>query len=158
MCAGWLQDVPAQQVDVASVLPSLQGATRLVLVGYEADWVDALLPALPAEMRVGLVQVGDPLTQWPRVLANHGGRVQALALANFQSWAGPRSVLLTFVYSVSAGQVFVLPSWLRVAGADVRLQFRSLVGWRIQRLPMTLYPRWLVAADAQTLTALCPQS
>jgi hypothetical protein len=38
----------------------------------------------------------------------------------------------------------------------VRLQFRSLLGWRILDLPLALYPRWLVAAERGTLTELCP--
>jgi hypothetical protein len=90
------------------------------------------------------------------VLANHGGRIEPLTLEDFQAWAGPRSVLLTFVYGAAASQIFVLPAWLRATGPDVRLQFRSLLGWRILDVPMEIYPRWLVAADVHTLTELRP--
>ncbi|MBK6852365.1 MAG: hypothetical protein IPG93_12230 [Burkholderiales bacterium] len=158
VCAGWLAGGPARDVDVDAVLPQLEGISRLVLVGYEAAWVDSLLAKLPAHVRVGLMQVGDPMTHWARLLSNHGGRVEALSLADFQAWAGPRSVMLTFVYGASERQVFVLPSWLRAAGADVRLQFRSLLGWRILDVPLEVYPRWLVAADVQTLTDLRPSA
>lgn len=156
VCAGWLAGAQSPQVDVDAVLPTLAGANRLVLVGYEAAWIDALLAVLPAAVQVGLVQVGDPLAHWARMLANHGQRVQPLSLADFQSWAGPRSVMLTFVYGTSTQQVFVLPAWLRAAGPDVRLQFRSLLGWHILDVPLEVYPRWLVAAELQTLTDLCP--
>jgi hypothetical protein len=154
VCAGWLAGVHAPPLALDPVLPLLHSAARLVLVGHEALWVDALLQALPPTVRVGLVLEGDPQTHWPRVLANHGERVEALSLANFQSWAGPRSVLLTFVYGATASQVFVLPAWLRATGPDVRMQFRSLLGWRILDVPLEIYPRWLVAADAHTLTDL----
>jgi len=156
VCAGWLGGARAPALDVTAVQPLLQGIRRLVLVGHEALWLDALLPTLAPEVRVGLVQEGDPLTLWPRVLANHGGRVEPLALADFQTWAGPRSVLMSFVYGATASQVFVLPTWLRVTGPDVRLQFRALLGWRILDVPLAIYPRWLVAADEQTLTDLRP--
>lgn len=156
VCAGWLAGAQQPQIDVDAVLPQLQGASRLVLVGYESEWVDALLARLPPEVRVGLVQVGDPLANWARVLGNHGARIEPLTLEDFQAWAGPRSVLLTFVYGAAASQIFVLPVWLRTTGPDVRLQFRNLLGWRILDVPMEIYPRWLVAAEAATLTELRP--
>ena len=156
VCAGWLGGGAALQVDVEAIATVLQGAERLVLVGYESAWVDALLAVLPEQVRVGLVLAGDPMTRWERVLANHGGRVEALSLEDFQAWAGSRSVLLTFVYGVSGYQFFALPTWLRVAGPDVRLQFRSLLGWRILDVAMEVYPRWLVAADTHSLTDMRP--
>jgi hypothetical protein len=156
VCAGWLGGVRELQVQVDAIAAVMQGAERLVLVGYESAWVDALLAVLPVQTRVGLVLAGDPLTRWERVLANHGRRVEPLSLEDFQTWAGPRSVLLTFVYGVSGHQIFTLPTWLRVAGPDVRLQFRSLLGWRILDVAMEVYPRWLVAAEVQTLTHLLP--
>jgi hypothetical protein len=158
VCAGWLAGTHAPPLEVEAVLPLLAGVSRLVIVGHEALWVDALLAALPPEVKVGLVLEGDPQTDWARVLANHGGRVAPLSLADFQGWAGPRSVLLTFVYGATTSQVFVLPAWLRATGPDVRLQFRSLLGWRILDVPLEIYPRWLVAADAQTLTDLRPET
>jgi hypothetical protein len=154
VCAGWLAGVHAPDLALDPVLPLLNSASRVVLVGHEALWVDPLLKALPPTVRGGLVLEGDPQTQWARVLANHGERLQALSLANFQSWAGPRSVLLTFVYGATESQVFVLPAWLRTTGPDVRMQFRSLLGWRILDVPLEIYPRWLVAADVSTLTDL----
>ncbi len=156
VCANWLAGTPQPQIDVEAVRAQLQGASRLVLVGYESTWLDALLPSLPPALRVAVLTVGDPLANWDRMLANHGTRVEPLRLEDFQSWAGPRSVLLTFVYGAAGRQIFVVPSWLRVSGLDVRLQFRSLLGWRILDIPMEIYPRWLVAADADTLTDLRP--
>lgn len=154
VCAAWLADGPGPVPDAGPLATVLDGAQRVVLVGHEADWVDALRGWLAPGVRLGLLQLGDPITHWPRLLANHGGRIEGLSLETFQAWAGPRSVLMTFLYGESPGQVFVQPAWLRVAGPDVRLQFRSLVGWRILQAPLEVYPRWLVAADAATLTDL----
>lgn len=156
VCAGWLAGERMLAPSVDALLPALEGASRLVLVGQEAIWTDALLAALPSGVRVGLVQEGDPIANWSRLLSNHGGRIEPLSLQDFQTWAGPRSVLLTFVYGAGAGQVFVLPAWLRTAGPDVRLQFRSLVGWCVLGVPLEIYPRWLVAAERTTLTDLVP--
>ncbi len=156
VCAAAHGGHPPPEPDVASLVPLWDGVERLVLVGHESLWVDALLAALPAHVRVALVCHGDPLTDWDRLAANHRGRLELLPLSEFQTWAGARSVLLTFVYGYSARQVFVLPSWLRVAGPDVRLQFRHLLGWHIMDLPMDVYPRWLVATDADVVTELRP--
>lgn len=156
VCAGWLSGQRPSVVDTSPLAAVLEGSARLVLVGYEARWVDALLDSLPAAVRVGLLCHGDPLADWDRILANHGGRVQALSLADFQGWAGPRSCLLTFIYGATDERVFTVSAWLRASGPDVRLQFRHLVGWRILDMPMEIYPRWLVATDRDTLTELLP--
>lgn len=158
VCAGWLGGTKQPVVTPLDILPQLAGARRVVLVGLEALWLDALLQALPPDTQVGLVQHGDPVTHWARVADNYGGRVQLLPLADFQSWAGPRSVLMTFVYGQTQNQVYVLPSWLRVCGPDVRMQFRALLGWHVLQVPMAVYPRWLVAASADTLTDIRPSS
>lgn len=156
VCAGWLAGQRQTAVNTSALAPVLEDSTLVVLVGYEARWVDALLAALPASVRVGLLCHGDPLADWARVLANHGGRMQALSLADFQAWAGPRACLLTFVYGATDDRVFAVPAWLRASGPDVRLQFRHLAGWRILNVPMDVYPRWLVATDRESLTELLP--
>lgn len=156
ICAAWLKGQRRPQAGADDVLPALAGAARLVVVGVESCWLDVLLAALPADIPVGLVQHGDPVTHWARVADNYPGRVKLLQLADFQTWAGPRSVLMTFVYGQSHQQVYVLPSWLRVCGPDVRLQFRALLGWRVLAAPLDVYPRWLVAAGADTFTDLRP--
>lgn len=161
VCAGWLQGARRPRPAPGALQAALAGTQRLVIVGHEALWIDALVAALPAPvaggapaLRLGLVCEGDPLADWDRVLANQAGRVERLGLADFQAWAGPRSSLLTFVYGQGQGTVFVLPPWLRVSGSDVRLQFRQLLGWSVLGLPLQVYPRWLVSAAADTLTEL----
>ena len=154
--AAWLSGARMPMAQADDVLPALAGVSRLVVIGMESLWLDALLAALPAATPVGLVQHGDPMTHWTRVADNYHGRMTLLQLADFQTWAGPRSVLMTFVYGQSHQQVYVLPSWLRVCGPDVRLQFRALLGWRILDVPLDIYPRWLVAAQADTLTDVRP--
>ncbi|MDZ7813438.1 MAG: hypothetical protein U5L74_10090 [Ideonella sp.] len=154
VCAGWLEGVRESCIAPEVLLDEMKGAQRLLLVGYEAEWVDALLLHLPREVRVGLMTAGDPLTDWDRLLANHGGRVEPVDPVSFQTWAGPRSVLLSFVYGHTADHVYVLPTWLRTSGSDVRLQFRALLGWYVMRTPLALFPRWLVAAEYGAFTQL----
>lgn len=154
ICAGWLEGHQTLQIEPEVLRQDLAGAERLLLVGYEADWVDALLPELNPRLRVGLVTAGDPITDWERLLANHQGRIEPVEAAAFQTWSGPRSLLMSFVYGHSPQQVFVLPAWLRTTGSDVRLQFRELLGWHIMESSLALYPRWLVAAEPDTFTVL----
>lgn len=159
VCHAWLAGLRQPQPEVTEVLPALDGVTRLVVVGNETLWLDALLAALPERVEVAVVQHGLLPADWTRAMGNHGGRVQALTLNDFQRWAGPRSALLTFIYGqASAGQVFVMPDWLRIVGPDVRTQFRALVGWNVLRVPMPVYPRWLVAADLHSITHLAPEA
>lgn len=158
VCAGWLEGARNAQVQSEELLAELTGSTRLVVVGIESLWLDHLIAQLPSAVQIGLVQQGDPVTHWPRVVSNYGDRVRLLQLADFQTWAGPRSSLLTFVYGQAHDQVFVLPGWLRVCGTDVRMQFRTLLGWRVLDAPMEVYPRWLVAASVDSLTALRPRA
>ena len=158
ICAGWnagarpsAADAPGQ---VEPLREALRGASRVVVVGLEARGLDSLLAAVDAGTRVALLRHSDLSPDWDRVLGNYGGRLEMLELADFQRWAGPQAVTLTWCYGQRDGQPFVLPSWLRVAGADVRLQFRDLLGVRMLDLPLQVYPRWLVAADAALFTAL----
>jgi hypothetical protein len=131
-------------IDPAPVVEALSGIARLLVVGIEADFLDALASRLPgAEM--GILTGGGGLEpDFRRVLANYSGRAAAVGLSNFQQWAGRRSALLTFVYGTDGHVVHVQSTWLRVSGPDVRTQFRSLVGWDILGRPLDVYPRWLV--------------
>lgn len=157
VCAAWLGGRRAPVVDAGEVLPVLADVTRVVVVGLETLWLDALVGALPATTRVALVQHGELVPDWERVRSNFAGRVELLALADFQSWAGPRSALVTFVYGRSEGEsTFALPAWLRVSGPDVRTQFRALLGWEVLRVQLEVYPRWLVAIEADAFTHLEP--
>lgn len=153
VCAGWLEGSRPPQVDPRPLLPLVDTASRLVLVGHEALWLDALLPHLPRSLRVGLVMGSELAPDWGRVAANHGGRLELLELGAFQAWGGARSLLLSFTYGASPhGEAFVLPTWLRISGPDVRTQFRALVGWEVLHLPMLVYPRWLVPGGEDRFT------
>lgn len=157
VCAAWLAGARAPTVDAGEVLPILEDVTRVVVVGLETTWLDALVAALPAATRVALVRHGDLAPDWRRVLSNYQRRVEPLELADFQAWAGPRSALVTFVYGKTDGEgTFANSTWLRVAGPDVRTQFRALIGWEVLRVPLEVYPRWLQAIDAEAFTHLEP--
>ena len=155
VCAAWLDGERAPEVDAAPLVSRLEGVTRLVVVGLEARWLDALMRLLPVSVRVGLVRHSEFSPDWERVVANLGPRVELLELADFQGWAGQRSVLLSFVYGAGGGSgLFALSAWVRVAGPDVRTQFRELMGWDVLRVPLSIYPRWLVAVSAEDFTQL----
>ncbi|MRG96569.1 hypothetical protein [Polyangium spumosum] len=130
--------------DPGPVVRALGGIGRLLVVGLETDALDALVPALPG-VEMGLC--AEPFGVEPdmrRVLANYGGALAPVTLTELGRWAGKRSALLSFVYGTDGHTAHVVATWLRVAGPDVRAQFRSLVGWDVLGTPMRLYPRWLV--------------
>ncbi len=131
-------------LDATEVVRALGGARSVLVVGLEAFFLDALVPALGGA-RVGLV-IGEGGLEGDvrRILANFGDRVEEARIGDVQRWAGNRSALLTFVYGTHGPVGYVSPVWLRVAGSDVRTQFRGLVGWDVLGRPTALYPRWLV--------------
>lgn len=130
--------------DAAEVARALRGARSVLVIGLEAFFLDALVPAL-GDARIGLV-LGEGGLEGDvrRILANFGDRVEEARIGDVLRWAGNKSALLTFVYGAHGRVAYVSPVWLRVAGSDVRTQFRALVGWDVLGRPTTLYPRWLV--------------
>lgn len=152
VCAAWLEGIKAPTPDASEL--DLEELQRLVVVGFEARWFDALMAAVPSTLRVGLVRHSEFSPDWARVAANYRS-LELLELSEFQSWAGKRSALLTFVYgSTRSEDPFALSAWARVAGPDVRTQFRSLIGWDVLRLPLPIYPRWLVRVSGEDFTQL----
>ncbi len=152
VCAAWAQGVRAPQPDASEL--SFEELQRLVIVGLEARWLDALVPAFPRALRVALLRHSEYTPDWERAAANLRGRVELLELGDFQTWAGPRSALLTFVYGARGEGPFAPSAWARVAGPDVRTQFRELIGWDVLRVPLSLYPRWLVRVPREDFTQL----
>ncbi|NVJ03077.1 hypothetical protein HV824_33885 [Myxococcus sp. AM009] len=149
----WLAGSREPHTDPGAVLGALAGTRQLVVVGLETEFLDALIPKLEG-IRLALLRSSPFEVDWERVLSNYAGRVELVEFERFQSWAGPRSTLLTFAYGVHGAGTHVMPAWLRVTGDDVRTQFRSLVAWDVLRAPMFVYPRWLVEVDAATFTEL----
>lgn len=153
ICAAWLDGLRGPTVDASVLVQRMQGLRRLVLVGLESHWLDLLLPQLPEGLQLGLLRHSEFDPDWLRVRANLGERVELLDLADFQSWAGARSGLLSFVYG-GGSALFALSSWARVYGPDVRTQFRELIGWDVLQVPISIYPRWLVAVPPDQFTFL----
>lgn len=149
--AVWLEGAREPTARTEAVRAALAGATRVVLVGLEAHFLDPLLPLLPG-VEFALLRHATFDVNWERVLANYGGRLRALDFDGFQAWAGSQSVLLTFAYGVHGAATHVIPSWLRVTGEDVRTQFRSLIAWDVLGAPMWVYPRWLVEVPQSAFT------
>jgi len=145
VAASHLEGEAETSIDPGPVLDALGGITRLLMVGLEAFFLDALVARLDANVDVGLVAEGAGLEpEMRRVLANYNGRVTAVGLGDIHRWAGRKSALCTFVYGTDGHVVHVNAAWLRVSGPDVRTLFRSLIGWDILGKPMLVYPRWLV--------------
>lgn len=139
----------------ALVARALGSASAVLVVGLEAFFLDALVPALDGGVRIGLV-LGEGGLEGDvrRILANFGDRVEEARIGDVQRWAGKRSALLTFVYGTTSVNAYVPPVWLRVAGSDVRTQFRTLIGWDILGRPTLLYPRWLVETPLEPFTTV----
>lgn len=154
VAARWLAGARAPDPTPAGVLAAARGLTRLLIVGLETAWLDALLPACRG-IEVGLLL--DDLSPAPdvrRVLANYDGAAAGVPLGELHRWAGRRSGLLCFVYGSDDHVVHVPGAWLRVSGPDVRTQFAALIGWNILGAAMELYPRWLAETQASDFSAV----
>jgi hypothetical protein len=152
----WLAGERRQPVDTRGICEALGGVRRVLVVGIEAFHLDALVRDLDRATRIGLLTYRLQRVDWERVLANYAGRVEPVDLAEFQGWAGLRSALLTFVYGTRGDQAAVVPAFMRVSGADVRAQFREIVGWDVLGDHLELYPRYLVETFASELTTIVP--
>ncbi len=148
----WLDGRRAPQINAKGALDALDGATHVVIVGLESLHLDGFVAAAPAELGISLLAHRPFPVDWERVVANHAGRVDLLYLDSFQSMSGPKSALLGFAYGVHGDRTHVPPLWARVVGADVRAQFRSLVGWDALGSEMNVYPRWLTEVGVDEFT------
>ncbi len=149
---GWLEGQRELAVDPKPVADALGTATRVVVVGLESAFLDALVAALDPKVAIALVAHAAFDVDWKRVLDNYAGRIERVDLDDFQRWAGGKSALLTFAYGKNGPHAAVPPLWLRACGADVRAQFRALVAWDVLGAPLQLYPRWLVEVEADSFT------
>jgi hypothetical protein len=148
----WLEGRRAPVIDVQQVLAAIEGAKHVVVVGHESLHLDALVAAAPPELVLSLLAHRPFPVDWDRVLANHRGRVDLLHLDSFQSASGPKSALLGLAYGAHGDRTHVPPLWARAVGADVRAQFRALVGWDVLGSEMYVYPRWLTEVGLDEFT------
>jgi hypothetical protein len=148
----WLDGKREMQVDVEPVLAAIGKATRIVIVGLDAAFVDALVERVAGRAQIALVAHSMFEVNWERVFDNWGGKVERVDLDSFQRWAGGKSALVTFAYGRQGSRTAVDPLWHRACGVDVRPQFRSLVAWDVLGVPLGLHPRWLVEGDADSFT------
>jgi hypothetical protein len=153
---GWIEGLREPSLDPRRALEAVGKATRLVVVGVEASYLDALVQQLDPAVKVAMIAHSLFPVDWDRALDNYGGRVERVDLDTFQNWAGGKSALLTFAYGREDSRTAVAPLWLRACGADVRAQFRALVAWNVLEAPLQLYPRWLVEVEADTFTHFVP--
>jgi hypothetical protein len=148
----WLDGERGPQVDPAPVLQALGNSSRLVVIGVEANFLDALVARIDPGVKLAMIAHSPFPVDWDRVIDNYAGRMERLDLDTFQNWAGGKSALLTFAYGRDEARTAVLPLWLRACGADVRSQFRALVAWNVLSTPLEHYPRWLVEIEADSFT------
>lgn len=156
VAARWASEGTAPRLDPSGALAAVRGVSRLLVVGFDADPLDAVVDGVDPGTRVGLVSaVGELSGDLARVLANYRGRVEHVTLAEVPRWVGRRSALMTFVYGVDAhGTAYTSLAWLRVLGPDVRTQFRSLVGWNLLGASPSIHPRWVVATPSDDFSDL----
>lgn len=154
VCVKWLEGERTPVVDTEPVLAACSGADTVLVVGIEADFLDALLPRLASRKIVLLRYSSAGDIDWERVRANLPSNVGSTDLSGFQRYAGIRTTILTLVYGADAHAAHVLPAWARLMGEDVRGQFRSFIGWDVLRSPMDVYPRWLVEVPSRGFTVL----
>jgi hypothetical protein len=152
IAGAWLAGARRPMADPGPVLEALGNSSRLVVIGVEASFLDALVPRVDPGVKLAMIAHSPFPVDWGRVLDNYGSRIERLDLDTFQNWAGGKSALLTFAYGRQDDRTSVLPLWLRACGADVRSQFRALVGWDVLSTPLEHYPRWLVEVEADSFT------
>ncbi len=152
----WLEGERAPAIAATRVSRALAGARRVLVVGVEANHLDALARDLPRDVRLGLLTYRMQRVDWERVIGNYNGRVEPVDLAEFQGWAGARSAIVTFVYGTRGDLANVLSAFLRITGPDVRTQFRDIIGWDVLGAAPEVYPRYLVETAVSELTALIP--
>ena len=143
VCAAYLDGERESDLAVVSVQQALQGARVVIVVGFEADALDALVPRLVRQEIYLLSLSPDEDPTQERILANYGERVSRIDLLSFQRLAGSQTAVLCLLYGVAEQTAHVPPAWLRFFGDDVRAQFRTCIGWDVLRRPMYVYPRWL---------------
>lgn len=142
VAADWLDGHRAPAIAFDQVLSACEGLTRLLVVGIEADFLDAIIPVLPTAS-IGLLRYSLMEVDWERTISNYGDRVTLVDLAAVSDWAGRRSGLLTFLYGHDGHITHVRPAWLRLIGRDIQTQFRTIIGWNVLRSSLFVYPRWL---------------
>jgi hypothetical protein len=150
----WLEGERRQPVDASAMRRALSGIRRVLVVGLEASHLDALASVLDPTIRLGLLTYRLQRVDWDRVIANYGGRIEPVDLAEFQGWGGARSAIVTFVYGAHGDRMNVLSAFLRVSGPDVRTQFRDMIGWDVLGGTPDVYPRYLVETLTSDLTLL----
>jgi hypothetical protein len=148
----WLAGDREPKANPRPVLQAVGDCSRLVVIGVEASFLDALVQRLDLTVKLATIAHSPFPVDWDRVLDNYAGRIERLDLDTFQNWAGGKSALLTFAYGRQDSRTAVLPLWLRACGSDVRSQFRTLIAWNVLDAPLENYPRWLVEIDADSFT------
>lgn len=129
----------------------LSHLATVVVVGFESEPLDLLVPALPKQRFFALTHTALP-GDWERMLANYRGRVQAVDLDGILDQAGPDSALLCFVTGGQGRTVYVPSAWLRVHGPDTRTVFSRLVAWNLLPHPFDRYPRWQAEVPSNDFT------
>ena len=87
----WIGGARDPRTDPGFVLDACRGATKLVVVGLESAFLDALVPRL-GDTALVLVQQSSFEPDWSRVLANLGPHATGADLAGFQAHGGRSSV------------------------------------------------------------------
>ena len=154
VAAQWLDGISQPVIDPQAIVTACAACKTVLVVGFEADFFDALVSQL-AGVQFRLLRYSPfGAVDWERILANYDDCVGLADLNDFQLWAGTRTVVLTFLYGADDHSAHASPAWLRMVGEDVRAQFHSFIGWDVLRQPMYVYPRWLVEVPRSDFSVL----
>ncbi len=153
VASSWLAFGTTPALEAGPVLGVLTAARRILVVGTEADALDAVVPLL--SVPIGLIAGAGGLREdVERNASNYPGRVEVVPLDAWSLWAGARSALLTFVYGADEHVANVSPAYLRLVGPDVRASFRTLIGWNLLGGRPRLHPRYLAETGIEDFSML----
>ena len=133
VAASWQQGQREPVINLAPVVAACSGLRRLLIVGLEADFLDALLPQL-AGIEVGLLRYSLVEVDWGRVQANYHGQATLTDLVGFQDFAGKDGAILTFLYSHSAH--IAQPCWASTLRSGSRRAARAMAASPPRAAPM----------------------
>lgn len=153
--AHWLDGEPAPRPDGAAVREAVEDLDSLLVVGVEADPLNALGP-LRDGLRTGILahrSVGP--VEVERLVANLPNTWEFVFLNDVHLWARGRVGVLTFAYGSADGALQVCPEYARVVRDDTRRRFHTRIAWDLLPASLAAFPRWLTQVPRQSFTHVC---
>jgi len=131
----------------------LSAAANVVVIGMESLFIDILLDQFPQKRAFCVPHALD--VDVARIASNLRGESQLCDISTFVRYAGPQSLLLTFVYGTGC-EPLTYAHFLsaRAVGADVRERFGAVVGIDLLGRELAFVPNDLVQVPTTSFTRL----